>query len=403
MLPPEKKNLNYIFLVFAFLFIFGIGFLAGKNQAVCRVCAPEQVDFSLFWEAWNKLSEKYVNPEKLNQEKMIYGAISGMVNSLGDAYTTFFPPPEAQRFLEEVSGQFEGIGIEIGIKKGQVQVISPLEGTQAKRAGLRAGDIIIKVDDKIIADLAIEEVIKLIKGPKGTEVKLTMARDGWTENKDFKIKRDVIKIPSLKWELISENGESEQNKNIAYIKIFQFSEKASLDFSKAANEILRSGAEKIVLDLRDNPGGYLEVAQEIAGWFLERGQIVTSEDFNKKKETIYFKAEGNSRLLNYPVVIIINQGTASASEILAAALRDNKGVKITGTTSFGKGSVQELEYLAKKSSLKITVANWLTPKGSQINSVGLEPDVKVEMTENDYEAQKDPQLEKALEILREIR
>jgi carboxyl-terminal processing protease len=274
-----------------------------------------------------------------------------------------------------------------------------LEGTPAKKAGLRAGDKIIKVGDKLTTDLSLEEAVKLIKGPKGTEVKLTISREGWQETKEFTIKRDVISIPSLKWELISKDKGNEQKKDIAYIKIYQFSDKTSLDFRKTANEILRSPAKKIILDLRDNPGGYLEVAQEIAGWFLERGQIVTAEDFNKKKETIYFKAEGNSRLLNYPIVVIVNQGTASASEILAAALRDNRGVKIVGETSFGKGSVQELENLSKKSSLKITVANWLTPKGRQINSIGLEPDVKVEMTDEDYEQNRDPQLEKALEIL----
>lgn len=395
-----KRNLNYIFLVFAFLIIFGIGFWVGKLETTCRVCAPEEVNLSLFWEAWNKLFEKYVEPKKLDTEKMIYGAISGMVDSLDDPYTIFLPPQETQKFLEEVSGQFQGIGIEIGVKKGQLQVISPLEGTPAKKAGLRAGDKIIKVDDKLTANLSIEEAVKLIKGPKGTEVVLTIAREGWQDTKEFKIKRDIINVPSLKWELISKNKQAKEPKDIAHIKIYQFSEKAGFEFRKAANEILRSPAKKIILDLRNNPGGYLEVAQEIAGWFLERGEIVTSEDFNNKKETIYFKAKGNSRLLNYPLVVIINQGTASASEILAAALRDNRGVKIIGEKSFGKGSVQELENLSKKSSLKITVANWLTPKGSQINGLGLEPDVKVEMTDEDYEQDRDPQLDKALEILK---
>lgn len=393
----QKKNLNVLFLIFAFLIIFGIGFFVGKGQVVCRVCPPEQVDFSLFWETWNKLSQQYVDSSKVDTQKMIYGAISGMVSSVGDPYTTFFPPPAAKQFLDDVTGKFEGIGVEVGIKNGQLQVVSPLEGTPGQKAGLRAGDVIVKIGDKLTSDMTVEDAVNQIKGPKGTEVKLTIARAGWDSPKEFSIKRDLINVPSLKWDLISKNNSSE--KNVAYIRIFQFSENAGTDFANAANEILKSPAKEIVLDLRDNPGGYLEVAQDIAGWFLERGQIVTSEDFNGKRTNVVSKTEGNSKLLKYPLVVLINQGSASASEILSAALRDNRGAKLVGVTSFGKGSVQELENLSGKSSIKITVAHWLTPKGNQINGVGLTPDVKSEMTEDDYKNGKDPQLEKALEIL----
>jgi len=385
-----KKFLTSIFLVFTILASFGLGSYFGKTQ--CKVCPPEEIDFSLFWEAYHKLQEKFVDKTKIDIQKMIYGAISGMVKSLGDPYTVFFPPEETKRFEEDVKGQFEGVGMEIGIKKGQLQIIAPLEGTPAQRAGLRTGDKIIKINDTETSDLTIDEAVNLIRGPKGTEVKLTILREGWEKPKDFKIVRAVIDIPSLKWEM---------KDDIIYLKIYQFSEKASFDFAKAAIEILSKPSQKIILDLRDNPGGYLEVAQDIAGWFLEKGKVVVIEDFGngEKKE---YKSEGNGLFSNYKIVILINEGTASGSEILAGALRDNRGILLIGEKSFGKGSVQELEKLREGSSLKITVAKWLTPKGNLISDVGLEPDIKVEMTEKDYEEGKDPQLDKAIEIIKNL-
>lgn len=397
-----RKKFLVFFLIIAFFVIFSLGIWIGKIQVVCKICPPEKIDFSLFWESWDKLQKNYINPEKLNNQNMIYGAISGLIDSLGDPYTTFFNPTDTKLFLEDVSGHFEGVGMEVGIRKGQLQIIAPLEGTPAKKAGLRPGDKIIKIDDVLTAELKIEEAINLMRGPKGTEVSLYILREGWEAPKEFKIKRAVIEIPSLKWELINLNGEADKEGEIAYLRLYQFSEKANSDFSKAAIEILKSPAKKIILDLRNNPGGYLEIAQEIAGWFLNRGQIVVVEDFNIRQDQIVYKTEGNANLLDYPTVILINQGSASASEILAAALRDNRGIKLIGETSYGKGSVQELESLSGGSSLKITVADWLTPKGDRINNVGLEPDIKIEMAEEDYAQDRDSQLEKAIEIIREM-
>ena len=387
-----KKALISIFLVIVILASFGGGFYFGKSQ--CKICPPEEIDFSLFWEAWAKLQEKFADKEKFDIQEMIYGAISGMVKSLEDPYTTFLNPEDTERFIEDVKGTFEGVGMEIGIKKGQLQVIAPLEGTPAQKAGLRAGDKIIKVDDTLTADITVDEAVNLIRGPKGTEVTLTIYREEWETTKEIKIVRGVIEVPSLKWEIIDEN--------IAYLKLYQFSEKASFDFSKAAIEILASPCQKIILDLRNNPGGYLEIAQEISGWFLERGQIVVIEDFGAGEEQKVYKAQGNTSLAEYPTVILINQGSASGSEILAGALRDNRGIKLIGEQSFGKGSVQELERLKGGSSLKITVAKWLTPKGELITDVGLEPDIKVEITEEDYEEGRDPQLDKAIEVIQKL-
>jgi len=387
-----KKTLISIFLVIVILASFGGGFYFGKEQ--CKICPPEEIDFSLFWEAWDKLQEKFADKEKFDIQEMIYGAISGMVKSLEDPYTTFLNPEDTKRFIEDVKGTFEGVGMEIGQKKGQLQVIAPLEGTPAQKAGVLAGDKIIKVDDTLTLDITLDEAVNLIRGPKGTEVTLTIYREEWGTTKEIKIVRGVIEIPSLKWEIIDEN--------IAHLKLYQFSEKASFDFREAAIEILASPCQKIILDLRNNPGGYLEVAQDVAGWFLERGQIVVIEDFGQIKEQKIYKAQGNASLVEYPIVILINQGSASGSEILAGALRDNRGIKLIGEKSFGKGSVQELERLREGSSLKITVAKWLTPNGELITDKGLEPDIKIEMTEEDYEEERDPQLNKAIEIIKNL-
>lgn len=392
MARKGKSNILFIFISLVIVFIAGI--FVGRASVTCPFCPPEDVDFSLMWEAWHQLEEDYVSPESFDYQQMVYGAIRGMVESIGDPYTLFFDPEETDTFLEDVSGRFEGVGMEIGIRDGQLQVIAPIEGTPAEKAGLRPGDKIIKIDDVLTIDITIEEAVTLIRGPKGTEVVLTIMQDEWEATREFRIERAVIEIPSMEWEL--------KDNNIAHIKLYHFSERSDYDFQIIAVEILNSPAEKIILDLRSNPGGYLERAQDIAGWFLERGQIVVIEDFGGKQEQEVYQAKGNARFVDYPLVVLINQGSASASEILASALRDNRGVKLIGETSYGKGSVQKLQALSNGSSLKITVANWLTPNGELIHDKGLEPDIKVEMTDKDYQEEKDPQLDKALEIIKEM-
>lgn len=387
-----KRKIVLIFLILGIGISFSGGVLVGRYTKICPICPPEKVDFSLLWQAWDTLEKKYADPQKLDTQEMIYGAVSGMVKSIGDPYTTFLDPQESKTFLEDVSGTFEGVGMEIGIRKGDLQVIAPLEGTPAQRAGLRAGDQILKVESKLTADLSLEEVVHRIRGPKGTKVTLTIFREGWDQPQDFTIKRAEIEIPSLTWELKEEN--------IAYVKLYHFTEKASSDFREVALEILQSPAKKIILDLRNNPGGYLEVAQDIGGWFLERGQVVVIEDFGEGKEQKIHRAHGNQQFVDYPMVCLINEGSASGAEILAGALRDNRGIKLIGQTSFGKGSVQTLSELKDESRLKITVAKWLTPHGKQISEIGLKPDIKIEMTEEDYQQGKDPQLKKAIEIIK---
>ena len=392
MFNLNKKKFAYpVVLIILFAGFFAGGFFVGENSVECKVCKPEEIDFSLFWDVYNKLSENFVNSEKLDNQKIVYGAIEGMAKSLGDPYTSFFDPEQSKQFNDDLSGYFSGIGAEVGIKKDQLTIVSPLKGTPAEKAGLMPGDIIVKIDGNDATGMAVEEAVKLIRGKKGTEVVLNIYRDSWLVSKDIKIIRDTIKVPSVEWQL--------KDNDVAYIQIFQFDQSLSTDFKKVAIEILNSPAKKIVLDLRNNPGGYLELSQEIAGWFLERGQVVTIEDFGKDKEQEIYKTDGNANLINYPMVILINSGSASASEILAGTLRDNRGIKLIGTKSLGKGSVQQVINLKDGSSIKITIAKWLTPKGNSIAEVGLSPDIKIDITEKDMQEEKDPQLEKALEII----
>jgi carboxyl-terminal processing protease len=394
MFFKNKTKINLIFLTIVIFLTFGFGVWVGNSQKICEICPPQDIDFSLFWESYQKIKEKFVDTDKIDTQEIVYGAISGMVKSLDDPYTVFFPPKDTKRFIEDVQGVFEGVGMEIGIRNSQLQVIAPLEGTPAQKAGLLAGDKILKVDDQSTADITIDEAVNLIRGPRGTDVVLTVYREDWRESKEITITRGVIEIPSLRWELL-------ENDSIAYIKLYQFSQKAAYDFRNTVLDILDVSAKKIIIDLRNNPGGYLEVAQDIAGWFLEKGELVVIEEFGDGAQ-IEYKADGNPAFLGYDVVVLINEGSASGSEILAGALRDNRDILLVGEKSFGKGSVQELVNLRGGSSLKVTVAKWLTPKGHLITEVGLEPDVEVKMTSEDYEEGKDPQLDKAIELLKSL-
>lgn len=373
--------------------IFGGGFWVGQATKHLAT-APGTVDFSLFWDAYNKLHENYISPDKITDQKIMYGAIEGMTKSLGDPYTDFFNPTQAKAFQQELAGSFEGIGAEVGLKKDQLTVIAPLKGSPAEKAGLKSADMIVKINNKSTDGMSTDDAVNIIRGKGGTSVTLTIFREGWSQTKDLTITRATINIPSMDWEL--------KDGNVAYIRLYQFDQTLGADFKKAAFEILSSPAKKIVLDVRNNPGGYLEICQEVAGWFLKQGQVVTIEDFGKGKDQQKYLAEGNSTFADYPIVILMNKGSASASEILAGALHDNRNVKLVGEKSFGKGSVQEVTPLQDGASfLKITIAHWLTPKGNSISEVGLTPDVKVTSGDNDIAGSaSDTQLSKALEIIK---
>ena len=403
----DKKYLVVSIAVIVIIAIFAVGFWVGKGQQEKPTLSDtviinkelgnnERVDFSLFWQVLKRIEENFADKENIDYKAVLYGAISGMTDSLDDPYTIFMEPKKTDSFLESVNtgGSFEGVGMEIGIKDGILTVVTPLEGTPAMKSGIKAGDKVLKVDEESTEGLLIEEAVSLIRGEKGTEVILTVARAGAQELKEISIIRDEIQIPISRWEL--------KGSDVAYVKIYHFTGNLPEKFESMVSEIKKTSAKKIVLDLRNNPGGYLEVATDVASWFMPKGEIVAIEDFAEEEYQKNYRSKGYSGIQDYPMVVLINRGSASASEILAGALRDSRAIELIGEISFGKGSVQSLEKFGDGSSLKVTVAKWLTPSGLSISDEGLVPDIEIELNEEDYEYDEDPQLDRALEELRKL-
>jgi carboxyl-terminal processing protease len=378
---------------------FYLGVHIGKdaNSFSASAATPSdsslQADLSVFWEAVGLIKEKYFDAANLKDQNLLYGAIDGVVKSLDDPYSDFFNPGDAKKFYEDLNGSFGGIGAELGMKEKEIVIIAPLKNNPAEAAGLQAGDKILKVDDKIIINMSVEDAVKIIRGEPGTEVRLLISRTGWKEAKEFKIKRKIVVVPTLDWEMKSDG--------IAYFRLYNFNANVPSLFFDSALKSLISDTHGIILDLRNNPGGFLDVAVNLSGWFLPRGEVAVKERFHSSEEKKFY-ANGNQSLVNIPVVVLVNEGSASASEILAGALRDKRGAKLVGEKTYGKGTVQEVDTLKDGSSIKISIAEWLTPNGHSINKKGLTPDVEVKITEDDLKNKKDPQLEKAIEILKEI-
>lgn len=402
----NKIALVVYILVFVTI-VFFVGFYFGEKSIpeIAKVegltnkekGTVENVDFSEFWSVWNLLNEKFVSStttKATNQEK-VWGAIKGLTESFGDPYTVFFPPKESEIFQTSIDGNFSGVGMEIAIKDDQLTVMAPLKGTPADKAGMRSGDKIINVDGKNTTGLTVEEAVQMIRGEKGTKVKLTVIRKGEGKSFDVEIVRDTITIPTIDTKL-REDG-------VFVLSLYNFSAVSPNLFRDAIKEFVDSGSDKLVLDLRGNTGGYLEAAVDMASWFLPSGKIVVTEDFgekNKDRNTIHRSSGHNIFNENLKMIILVDAGTASASEILAGALREHGIAKLVGVNTFGKGSVQELVGIGdKKASIKITVARWLTPNGNSISESGLKPDYKIEYTNKDKENEIDPQLDKAVKLL----
>ncbi len=353
--------------------------------------APVDVDFSVFWEAWRELDNKFVstNGEIDNQTK-VWGAIKGLVDSYGDPYTVFMPPEEAKIFEEDISGNFSGVGMEIGIKDGILTVIAPLKNTPAYNAGIKAGDQILKIDQHITSDLSVDEAVGFIRGKEGTDVHLTVIKKGETKPKEIIITRAVITVPMIETEIVAGD--------IFVIKLYSFSGTSPNLFRGALREFVDSGKNKLILDLRGNPGGYLDASIDMASFFLPPGKVVVREDFGgNRKEEIYRSKGYDVFNDSLKMVILINEGSASASEILAGALQEHDIATLIGQKTFGKGSVQELVKLTPDTSLKMTVARWLTPDGRSISKEGLMPDIEVVM---DKDETNDEVLDRAVEFLK---
>jgi carboxyl-terminal processing protease len=352
-------------------------------------------DFDQFWKAWNIINEKYV-PTKhgavSNQEK-VQGAISGLADSLGDPYTFFLPPQEKSLFEQDVAGNFGGVGMQIGMKDGSLTVIAPLKESPAERAGIQKGDKILKIDNATTSETTIDNALYFIRGEVGKTVRLTLLRLVGEEQVPFDVSviREVIQVPTI---------DTETKDGVFIIRLYGFPATGAELFRKALREFVQSGSDKLVLDLRGNPGGYLEIAVEMASWFLPQGMVVVSEEEREGAGQVYRSKGYNVFGDEFHFVILVDGGSASAAEILAGALTQHGVAKLVGTKTFGKGSVQELVPITPDSSLKVTVARWVTPNGTNLSAGGLDPDVVVEITKEDVENDNDPQLDKAIELLR---
>lgn len=348
------------------------------------------INFNLFWQVWDTVEKKYVNPS-IDENKMFYGALTGIVASLQDPYSVFLDPELTKSFNDEINGTFEGIGAEIDIKDNNIVIVAPLPDTPAAQQDLRSGDIILAIDQIDTSNLSLDYAVKLIRGPKGTSVKLLIQR-GSEEPKEYSINRDIIKVDSVKWETKEKNG-----KKVGYITITNFNEDTINKFDEAINNILLQQPQGIILDLRNNPGGLLNQSIAVASRFIPEGVIVYEQSRDGTKHE--YRSLENARLAGIKTVVLINEGSASASEIVAGAMKDYQVAILIGKKTFGKGSVQDLEQFSDGSSLKLTVAHWLTPKGISINEKGINPDEEIEITEDDINQNRDPQLDRALEII----
>ncbi len=356
---------------------------------------PNSVDFAPFWKAWNIINEKFVplgttTPDVANDQK-VWGAVAGLAASLNDPYTAFLPPIESELFEADINGNFEGVGMEIGIRDDILTVISPLENTPAKRAGIRSGDKILEIDEKTTLGLTIDEAVQLIRGERGSTVEFTLLRNNGQDPFKVSVTRGVIDIPSTDSYL--------RDDGVYVIRLFNFSAVAADEFRQALRGFILSGSDTLILDLRGNAGGFLQAAIDMASWFLPSGDVVVKEDFGQGKEPRVYRSKGYDIFgPDFSMVILVDGGTASASEILAGALSEHGVATLVGTQTFGKGSVQELIPITTDTNLKITIARWLTPKGVSISQNGLTPDIIVELPNGDLEFS-DTQMEKAAELL----
>lgn len=383
----ENKSIK----ILTILIIFALGFFIGNIGSTYAQSKDNTIDIKTFWKVWDILDNEFVttkHKDKLGQEisststseydglskedRRIYGAIKGMVDSEEDPYTTFFTPQEAKSFETEIKGSFEGIGMEVGKKDGVITVIAPLPGSPSEKAGMKTGDKIIKIDGKTTIDMSVDEAVKLIRGPKGTSVVIQVYRDGVDKPLDIKIIRDTIQLPTLDKFYDAKTG-------IYTIKVYSFSEQVNSLFKTAIQEFALSNSNRLIIDLRGNPGGYLESAVDMSSYFIPSGKVVVSQDYGEKKKVEQLRSLGYDLLKNKnaKIAILVDGGSASASEIVAGALQDYKVATVIGEKTFGKGSVQEYIKITAKTGLKVTIARWLTPNGNSISVSGLAPDILV--------------------------
>lgn len=353
----------------------------------------EGADFSRFWDVWRRLEKSYVDPDKLDYSKMTFGSMQGLAQSLGDPYTQYLPPVENKQANEDLNGSFGGVGIELGYKETTLAVMAPLKGTPAERAGVQAGDLILNIkDDKKNVDvdthnMTLADAVRNIRGEKGTQVILTLYRDGSAEPFDITLTREEIVVPSVELTFVEHDG-----KQYAHLQLHRFGGRTDKEWLTKVSEIVAKKPAGVVLDLRNNPGGYLDGAVFVSGEFLADGVVVEQRG---RLESETYRVDRKGRLTTVPLVILVNKGSASASEITAGAIQDHKRAKIVGETTFGKGTVQEVQELSDGSSLHVTIAKWILPSGRWLDKDGIRPEV--EALDNIETKDVDEALDKALE------
>ncbi|MDD4135521.1 MAG: S41 family peptidase [Candidatus Shapirobacteria bacterium] len=398
------RNIRNLFVILALLSVVSlVSFKIGRETSgVVTSSNGDKLNLILMWKVKDQLSQTFLEKDKLVDKNMEYGAVKGMVAALDDPYTVFLTPDENKSTNETLAGEFGGVGISLGYKDKTLAVMSPLTGTPADKAGVKAGDLILHITDKEnnidkdTTDIALDEAVSLIRGKVGTEVTLKMYREGKSDYFDVVLKRDKIVVPNITLE-----WKEQDDKKIALVRINQFTETLFTDWPKKVEEIktekVKGNFGGIVLDLRNNPGGYLQASVFVASDFVKEGTIVTQKSYDGREEK-YNVEEGRGNFLNDKLVVLINGGSASASEILAGALKDYNRAKLVGVKSFGKGTVQQPEDFSDGSGLHVTIAKWLLPSGKNIHKEGIAPDVEVKIPDD---AETDVQLEKALKVILE--
>jgi carboxyl-terminal processing protease len=404
-----KKYAGIYLSIILFIISFGMGIIVGKSWYVKKQITGDDgtiqmdkilslnrsinhsnLDFNQFWEVWDKVEQKYVkSPTSTTEKDMFYGAIQGMVAALGDPYSLYFVPTAAEEFSKDLSGELEGIGAEIGVKNNQLTVVSPLPDSPAERAGLKAGDKILDIDKVSTFGMDVATAVGKIRGKADTKVVLTITRDGLTKASEITITRAKINVPSVLF--------SVKPGNIAYVRVMQFNADTNGQLDKAIKQIKSRGMKGIVLDLRNNPGGYLTAAIYMASEWVTSGPVVSEKGRNGQSNE--HLAEGEHRLAGIKTVVLVNKGSASASEIVAGALQDTKNAVLIGEQTFGKGSVQDYETFPDGSALKITVAEWFTPNGRNINKEGVKPDIEIKQDWANEKVGEDVILNRALDII----
>lgn len=370
----------------------------------------QHVDFTMFWTVWQKLNESYYDKKALDPQKLLNGAITGMVEGLEDPYTVYLPPVQNTDFKQGLAGKFEGIGAELGMSGKQIIVVSPLTGSPAEKAGIKPGDAIIKVNGQATFGWTLVQAVDKIRGPKGTDVEIAVVHKSASDAVTLNIKRDTIQVKSVEgWvkkvkdvDKINERvKKTSADASIVYLRLSQFGDNTNKEWVSIVNNLDLKihndpSVKGVILDLRNNPGGYLTDAKFIAGEFLKEGEVVVYQD-NEVADRIPLAVDRKGLLLDLPIVVLINKGSASASEIVAGALRDHNRARLIGETSFGKGTIQQAEDLGNGAGLHVTIAKWLTPNGTWVHGKGLTPDISVGLDSKDQSH--DTQLEKAIQEL----